>query len=393
MRAPAESAPWLLPPIVLQVVHCLYAAKDVMAFLHAVPINARDEALNALVALLADANAVPEHLWPLTFADALQSADAATVLRALPALRKLRAREDDHNVTANVFHVMALPPTTPVEAYISDVRNLRETFGLWARNIVTLNIDIEEDPSDQRDLAAALMACPKLEALAIEWFSEINAEQLDTFHARLPKPWQHALRTTSTLGTTKLAFASSVLDALLDPSSPPVPRQLHTLTLSPQDTWVDETYASDKLASSAVSRMTLGYDDCYVTPIMTALPPTLLYLTVSYATMTRFPLLPQLQHLKLEGVTLSSNAVADLTSWLASSPSLLRLDLNHLALPDDQLQSILDILPPWLSRQKSMCCVRLTVTEATAMVLARTIVEMRNTHEMSRVSTKRRSKL
>ncbi|EQC40307.1 hypothetical protein SDRG_02209 [Saprolegnia diclina VS20] len=132
-----------------------------------------------------------------------------------------------------------------------------------------------------------------------------------TFHARLPKPWQHALRTTSTLGTTKLAFASSVLDALLDPSSPPVPRQLHTLTLSPRDTWVDETYASDKLASSAVSRMTLGYEDCDVTPIMTALPPTLLYLKVNYATMTRFPLLPKLQHLKLEGVTLTSNANRD----------------------------------------------------------------------------------
>ncbi|KDO25372.1 hypothetical protein SPRG_09313 [Saprolegnia parasitica CBS 223.65] len=111
-RALAEASPWLLPPIVLQVVHCLDATDHVLAFLHAVPSSARDKALDALATLLTeDAN-----LWPVAAVADLNDMDVATVTRALPAFRQLAV--DRRSDVSNRCRSTLLPLTTAVHATV-----------------------------------------------------------------------------------------------------------------------------------------------------------------------------------------------------------------------------------------------------------------------------------
>ncbi|EQC34424.1 hypothetical protein SDRG_08194 [Saprolegnia diclina VS20] len=58
----STSAPWLLPPIALQILHYLDDADDAHAFLQAAPNDSLDDALDALRTLLAMDVELP--LWP-----------------------------------------------------------------------------------------------------------------------------------------------------------------------------------------------------------------------------------------------------------------------------------------------------------------------------------------
>ncbi|EQC40306.1 hypothetical protein SDRG_02208 [Saprolegnia diclina VS20] len=112
---------------------------------------------------------------------------------------------------------------------------------------------------------------------------------------------------------------------------------------------------------------------------MATLPQTLRKLCLSSATMSTFPTLPKLEKLDLWTVALTSDAFASLSAQLAASDSLVRLKLAEANLPKDQLETILYTLPRVLSRQKQVCCVHLSVSIETEMLVTAVLFLTRNT--------------
>ncbi|EQC34442.1 hypothetical protein SDRG_08211 [Saprolegnia diclina VS20] len=274
-RAKANTGRWLLPPIVLQVVHYLDEASDVLACLHAVPSDARDEALDALVTLLAQDG----FLWPVAEVDALAKMDKVSVLKALPAFCKLVVNEDCPRV-GDFCRCTPLPPTANVCAAVDNVHDLESKLGSWVPSIVRLVFSAESISLDRHDLARALAACTKLQELYIDWNDAVDQAQLNDVmaavaascprlahlrvfsktvvrlqcckslvawlslpHARVfklfgidfappaAKTLAHTLFTSTTLRTIKLLGASNVLEAFLNPSYPPLPRQLRNVSM------------------------------------------------------------------------------------------------------------------------------------------------------------------
>ncbi|EQC34433.1 hypothetical protein SDRG_08203 [Saprolegnia diclina VS20] len=375
-QARVEAAPWLLPPIVLQVVHYLDKASDVITFLDAAPNAARDKAFDALVTLLV---AEPD-LWPATGMDDLYKTsdtdDDSIVTTALPALRKVLIAQG------------------------SEIGN-----GLWAPNVVSLTIVINEEPLDcsvlQEELAASELT--SLKSVHVDWNEEVDDEQLDDAVAAITAScpnlceldlatdvdseletcesllgWlarsgarqfklgaidfapgaatdvAHALLSSTTLHTIQIFGAPNVLESFLESSCTAPPQQLRNLTIGHGSSWLDVT-----------------------------VPTTVRTLELVYVKMKTFSSpLPEVQSLRLCHVTLTSDAVSSLAAVLAATTTLFRLDLGDTTLSDDQLQAILDALPHWLNRQHHKCYLRLHAKHRSEPRIAAVLTQIRNTLEV-----------
>ncbi|KDO29180.1 hypothetical protein SPRG_05422 [Saprolegnia parasitica CBS 223.65] len=419
---------WLLPPIVQQVVHCLDTPTDALAFLHAAPAEARDEALDALMTLLTQ----DEHMWPDSDVCFFVNMDQEMVIKALPALRMLWIYEEVG--VADFCRRSPLPPTANVCAGVDDVLELRSMYGNWVPNVTDLSLGVDRAPLDSGVLRRELAACTKLTFLRIEWGDEmIDQGQMDAvmmaaaalwprlsnlrlfsetettlqrcehlvawltrpstrrfsliyidFPVRAAKALAHALVASSTLRAIKLVFSHNVLAAFLDPSSPSLSRQLRHLSIHIDADWDYVPSLAAKLSSSAIKSFNLVSKVRHeVTPVMDALPATLRRLKLSNVQIASFPLLAELEYLKLCNVPLTSDAVAGLTAALAASTTLVRLKLANAQLPDDQLQQLLCALPRCLSRQKSKCEVYLQVTVVSEPLLITALAQMRNTEQVA----------
>ncbi|KDO25373.1 hypothetical protein SPRG_09314 [Saprolegnia parasitica CBS 223.65] len=400
-RARAEASPWLLPPIVLQVVHCLDATDDVLAFLRAVPSSARDEALDALATLLTE----DADLWPVAAAADLNGMDVATVTRALPAFRQLAV--DQSSDVLNRCRNTLLLLTTAGHAIVDYPFDLQSSLGHWARNVVGLTIRVDEVPVDAGVLQQQLATCKDLRALTsfgVKWRGpEVNQEQLDgvmtaitalcpnisdlrftaaasatlesceslrewlgqpraqqfdlngiNFFPAAAKTLAHALLAAPMLHTIKLEDSSMVLGSFLDGSHALPPRQLRDMTIQVWDNWDRATF-----------------------------PSTLRSLKLLIVTLRHFPLqLPELERLQLRYVDMTDDSVADLAAFLAATTTLHQLDLAYTYMNDDRLKPILNALPTWLDRQRRACYVRLDAMDVTAAALPTVLAQIRNTHEV-----------
>ncbi|KDO30399.1 hypothetical protein SPRG_05110 [Saprolegnia parasitica CBS 223.65] len=276
-RAKADTGRWLLPPVVLHVAHYLDETIDVLAFLHAMPSDARDEALDACVTLLT--RAYDNFLWSDTEVCTLAKMDQATVIQALPAFHKLMVVEEAQVVA--FCRRTPCPPMANVRAAVDNVQGLQSKFGTWVPSITELCIHVERTPLDRRVLERELSSCATLQELNIQWDeAPLDQVQLDDvmaavaascphlailclnsktianlqcckslfrwlsqptarrfklyeidFAPRAAKTLAHALLASTTLHTIKLFRASSVINAFLDPSSQPLPNQLRNLAL------------------------------------------------------------------------------------------------------------------------------------------------------------------
>ncbi|EQC34444.1 hypothetical protein SDRG_08213 [Saprolegnia diclina VS20] len=426
-RAKANAGRWLLPPIVLQVVHYLDEASDVLACLHAVPSDARDEALDALVTLLTH----DEFLWPTAEVDVLIKLDEATVIKALPAFGKLLIHPYNPRVGDYCCRT-PLPPTANVYVTVDNVHDLESKFGSWVPSIVRLVFSAESTPLERRDLARELAPCTNLQELYINWDDAVDQAQLDDvmaavtascprlahlrlfsptvvnlkccksllpwlsqpnarvfkllkidFAPRAAKVMAHTLLSSTTLQTIKLFGSSNVVDAFFYPSSPPLPRQLRNFALHFGLTSVDSSTIAAKLSQTTIHSLDLRFSELRdLLSIMATFPRTVRRLRLSSVTMATFPTLPKLQELDLWAVTMTSEAVASLSAQLAASDSLVRLNLAEATLPNDQLETILSVLPRVLSSQRQACYVHLPVSIETEMLVTAVFFLTRNTQSV-----------
>ncbi|EQC40310.1 hypothetical protein SDRG_02212 [Saprolegnia diclina VS20] len=340
-RAKTNAGRWLLPPVILQVIHYLDEASDALAILQAVPSDARDEALDALVTLLTQ----DEFLWPTAEVDVLIKMDEATVITALPAFGHLKVNEKAGAV--DFCCRTPCPPMPNVRAAVDCVQDLQLKFGPWVPSIVHLDINVKRTPLESHALERELAACPKLEGLNVQWDDVVDQTQLDDVMAAVaascPRlaylrlfsktdanlqcckrllPWlsqpnarifklfgidfaspaaktlAHALLLTTTLETIKLDDASNVILSFLAPSSPPLPRQLRKLAFKFGSTSVDIPTLAAKLSPTVIRSLDVRFDETRdISPIMTTLPRTMRKLHLETVTMTVFPTLPKLQKL------------------------------------------------------------------------------------------------
>ncbi|EQC40309.1 hypothetical protein SDRG_02211 [Saprolegnia diclina VS20] len=423
-RARKEAAQWLLPPIVQQVVYCLESVEDVLAFLDAVPPDACNEALDTLRTLVEN----DAYLWPVPSVTDLAKIDASIVSNVLPALHMVQVDIDD--ALTDFCRRTPLPATTLVRAGVSsDLQYFRLNDGHWISNIDNLGISVKCTSLDTSLLQQTLAACTNLQTLAIEWEDAIDQDHFDKVMAaitascpRLPNLILGAAKhftlprcesllawlarpssrkfelicidfapraatslaikmlSSTTLHTLTVSEAHHVLTSCLDPSAPPLPRQLRHLTFGTKKGWRDVASFAGKLAPSAIQRLDLRFGTSLdISSIMAVVPPTVRTLKLDNVGTDFFPALPELQYVRLRRATLANEAIVALTALLATSTSLVRLDLEDATLPEDQLQLIHYALPRWLSRQQHACTARLHVTEANVAMLAAVMIMTRNT--------------
>ena len=225
-------------------------------------------------------------------------------------------------------------------------------------------------------MTAILTACPHLSQLRlaserrsrlqrcnglVTWLSRPSARELKLinidFTPRTATTLARTLSSSTTLHTIKLMQVPTTVEAFMDPSSPPLPLQLRNLT-------VGRGGGGDNL-------------------VALAFPPNMRKLKLINVTLTSFPSLLTLKALQLCRVKLTTDAVADITSLLATSMRLSSLSLHDANLPDDQLDAILYALPCWLSRQRKDCLVRLCLTNKGAEQLAMAMALTHNTHAVN----------
>ncbi|KDO25556.1 hypothetical protein SPRG_22229 [Saprolegnia parasitica CBS 223.65] len=388
---------WLQPPIVLQVVHCLDEAIDVLAF-----FTLKDE---------------------------------ATAIKAFPLFRKLQI--GDKAGIVDFCQRVRLLPSTAIRAEIvyswwgCQFVDLEYELDTWASSVVELTVSAAYKLG-YAPLLYDLSLCPRLETLMINWSEVIDEEQVDeilsaigdsntrvahlriysrfplfifdmqyctgllawiarpssrrlrldglSFSADAAKALAQALLASTTLHTIKLWDSSNLGSEFVDRLSRPLPRQLRNLTLMLGEDWDDVETLAAKLACSNVDRLNLDFTEYRdVTRVLAVLPPTLRTLKLSGVVITSFPLLPALRYLQLVYAEMTNDAITGVAALLGASTNLAKLDLVHSHLPADQLEALFMALPRWLSRQKRMCIVRLSLTNTTAMLLATAMGQTRNT--------------
>ncbi|EQC40314.1 hypothetical protein SDRG_02216 [Saprolegnia diclina VS20] len=421
----ATSAPWLLPPIALQILHYFDDTDDARAFLLAAPNDSLDDALNALRMLFAMGLELP--MWPTP---RLSSLDAAyhdcpnIVTKALPLFKTIAV--DCSQDCSSICQITVLPPTTVVSAVVQyDVTSVCTGLGKWLPNLVNLmvttpshvdfaavvkdslsscprlrSLTINQDDVLTQDtfdaaLIAVVAACPQAERIVMNstkrsplsdcktllaWLALPTARHLELngtdFQGEPSAELATAMLTSTRLETIELLEAPSLARAILSPSSPPLPRQLRHLAIwdytrdmndvSPPLAF-DEADMADlaaKIANSHLKSLDLWLEaPCDATSVLcvSAHIPTLTKLAARKATLTSFPPLTQLLHLELSSVTLSDKAVESLAALLRSSPKLVQLHLGNDPLPISQANTILRALPQWLSHRGSACGVHLAI--------------------------------
>ncbi|KDO25371.1 hypothetical protein SPRG_09312 [Saprolegnia parasitica CBS 223.65] len=322
-RARVEAAPWMLPPIVLHMVRCLETTKEVLAFLHALPSDACDEPLEALVMLLTH----EPGMWPdVVMGDVPES---YIPIKALPALRALHcAADDDFNYGGATFCARTpLPPTIDVYVSIMDVRYLRSSCDTWLANVVDLTTARSDE--DAQDLQQQLGACPRLTALTIEWQTEMSQNELDDVMAAIAAscPGLSALG-LSTCSSSILESCESLLKWLARPIAksfklsymhfPKLQADALMQALSSSPSLESIKLQSDLTRGKSIVRpsalwqtphlrhLTIDAHNINTTHIISwddttclAFPPTLRSFRVYNTQMANFPPLPELQSLTL----------------------------------------------------------------------------------------------
>ncbi|EQC40316.1 hypothetical protein SDRG_02218 [Saprolegnia diclina VS20] len=280
----ATSAPWLLPPIALQILHYLDDADDARAYLQAAPDGSLDDALDALRTLLAKNKLLS--LWPMPHIASLDKAyyaDPTVVMRALPLFKEITftSRRAGWTICEGA-HAIVLPPTTAVIADVNleVVGSVREALGKWLPNLAALNIGNElyqdlaavvadnlsachglrtlslhqEEELDRESfvhtLTAIVATCPQVERISVGSSSYSPVWDCKALLAWLALPTARHLKldgtdfqdesgfelamvmlTSSTLETITLSDVPSLTRAVVSPFSPPLPQNLRHLTI------------------------------------------------------------------------------------------------------------------------------------------------------------------
>ncbi|KDO25381.1 hypothetical protein SPRG_09322 [Saprolegnia parasitica CBS 223.65] len=454
MTTDNRAAMWPLPPIALQILHYLDDADDALAFLSAAPYDSLDDALDALRTLLAFDSEFS--LWPTADIASLEAAynvSPSVVAKALPLLKKIDLGFCKHHWS--ICHATELPPTTAVIASVDlDVISVPTVLGKWLPNLVDLKVTNlssldfaaivqdslsvcrglitltmnQEEMLNQGTFDAALIAiaayCPQVERISVgsssvslmsdcetllAWLALPTARHLELectkFAWELGKELATVMLTSSTLETLELTGVSSLMRAILSPSSPPLPPQLRHLaiwelysmeneyddTLCPFDQ-SDAAALAAKIATSHLESLELGSqypsDVAAVIPVLQQLP-TLTKLSLHGVVLSAFAPLRQLLHLEINEATFTDEAIKCLAVLLGSSPKLVHLDLGWDSLyqnfpPDHQVEMILSALPHWLSHRGTTCNVSLPImTEASAAALIAALAKTRNSHRVT----------
>ncbi|EQC30852.1 hypothetical protein SDRG_11334 [Saprolegnia diclina VS20] len=414
-----------LPPIVRQIVQCVYDADDVAAFLCALPTSAIDDALDALRTLLAPGHMY--HLWPFPNTQAMPGVDVSMLARALPAMRTLCV--DESWLRANRSRVGRAPSTT-IHAYVHDVPRLRANYGDWVESITLMAINV---PFMMRLDPRALAHCAQLRALYIHWqFGSVDQGQLDDvlgvirascprlrrlrlsvdrlslldnasslvawlarpntrelkiigidFAPAAAKKVAHTMLASTTLTMLKLLLVPNVTRFLLDLSLPPVPPQLRRLALR-REKLPAEAFAAKIAGSRLVGFALAMVEPVDVTQIVRVLAsiPTLRKIKLENARLTALPPMPQLQALVLPSVTVTNDVVEGIVLLLTSSQQLGRLNISETPLSDAQMSGILLALSGWLSRRRDTSYVALRISKASSTQLTAALRQTRNTNEI-----------
>ncbi|KDO26662.1 hypothetical protein SPRG_07884 [Saprolegnia parasitica CBS 223.65] len=414
-----------LPPIVRQIIHCVYDADDVAAFLTALPAFAIDDALDALRTLLAPGHMY--HLWPFPNTQAMPGVDRSLLARALPAMRTLCV--DENWLRANRGRV-GLAPSTTIHACVQDVARLRANYGDWVESITLMAINVpfmmRLDPRslvhcaqlrtlyihwqfcavDQGQLDDVLgvlrVSCPQLRRLRltvdrltllhdasslVAWLARPNARELKIigidFAPAAAKKVAHALLSSTSLTMLKLLLVPNVTRFLLDLSLPPVPPQLRRLALR-RDKLPAEAFAAKIAGSRLVGFALAMVESVDVTQIVRVLSqiPTLRKIKLENASLTALPHMPQLQTLVLPSISVTNDVVEGIVLLLASSQQLGRLNISETPLSDAQMSGILHALSGWLSRRRDTCYVGLRISKASSTQLIAALRQTRNTNEV-----------
>ncbi|EQC40313.1 hypothetical protein SDRG_02215 [Saprolegnia diclina VS20] len=188
-RVRVTTAPWLLPHLVLEVLHYLDDADDVYAFLAAAPDGTLDDALDSLRTLLCLTNDYTFARWPTPYIGDLDGAYGSwpsVVARALPAFATLKVEYDQGFYhTYEICHGTTLPPTTVVHASVFhagrsyslrgrklpskyEVTNVRAGLGRWLPNVKFLTLESDDSLSSDTVVQEALKACPRLRGLYLD---------------------------------------------------------------------------------------------------------------------------------------------------------------------------------------------------------------------------------
>ncbi|EQC40305.1 hypothetical protein SDRG_02207 [Saprolegnia diclina VS20] len=418
----------LIPAMALEIVHYMDDPEDVIRFLSALPPCVRGEALSALAALLAHGH--HSALWPVLHLDDLDGVCMATLTRALPAFHTIYLFE---GARWALCHTTMLPPTTRVYAWLDDAYRASDNVCNWARNVVALSIETPEFLRDPNLLGRALTACTSLRALTLQWQNvdqtlldqtlamvvttrpELQRLHLKTENTpllenaaslvrwlRLPNATTFkltrldlvgaaaatlaaALLASSTLTTIKLEHAPCLARLLLDPALPPLPRQLHKLTLRYRGLSANVSAVAAKVATSRLTSLALSaFVPCNFMAIVAALPHVhaITKVKLTGADLVAFPLLPQLRRLALHKCVLSAAAAQDLATLLTSSTRLETLDLSESLLPDAHARCLLRAVPRWCSQRGPFRLLRLchtALSDESAAVLATALATTRNT--------------
>ncbi|EQC34432.1 hypothetical protein SDRG_08202 [Saprolegnia diclina VS20] len=407
-RARVEAAPWLLPHVVLQVVHYLADADAANAFLHAVPPGARDESLDALATLFTEG----VDFWPKTFLDdVLRTKDPSTVIKALPALRILDICEND---ARGVSLCRATPPVPTVDVNVivssTNLCDLRSILGGWVANITDLDVDSYAQPLNLQGLQRSLAECTRLKTITMSWRNPMfmDQDELDILLVAItescpriavvsltapnftvledsecllellarPSVTQfrltgcavaatatedlvHGLRSLPSFESVRLECTGRSI-SMLRPSAPRPSRNLPILDID----------------ASSVVQDTSVWDEA----MCLAFPTVLRTFKVYNARMADFPQLPELRNLTLSNVELTSNAVASLCALLATTTTLTTLLFMTPSDFTQNVDAVLAALPRWLSRQRHACNVHLDVPTANAGVVAAIVEKTRSSH-------------
>ncbi|EQC40317.1 hypothetical protein SDRG_02219 [Saprolegnia diclina VS20] len=273
----STSAPWLLPPIALQILHYLDDADDAHAFLQAAPNDSLDDALDALRTLLAMDVELP--LWPTAHIAGLDEAYTSVFATALPLFKTITVTSSQNN--CKICHATELPPTTALSATVEDgVISVRAALGDWLPRLVDLKVmsgndlnavalvkddlsachDLRALTMNQEDglgqdafdaaLTAVIATCPQVERICVgssslsymsdckhlvAWLALPSARHLKVectdFQDELGAELAVAMLTSTTLETIELSEVPNLTRAILCPSSPPMPSQLQHLTI------------------------------------------------------------------------------------------------------------------------------------------------------------------
>ncbi|KDO25560.1 hypothetical protein SPRG_20680 [Saprolegnia parasitica CBS 223.65] len=419
----------LIPAMTLEIAHYLDDPEDVVRFLRALPSHVRGEELSALFELLVRGD---HHsaLWPVLHLDDLDGVCMATLTRALPAFHTIYLFE---GAKWALCRNTMLPPTTHVYAWLDDAYRVSDNVCNWARNVVALSIETPEFLKDPTLLGRALSACTNLRALTLQW-QNVDQMLLDQTLAvvvstrpelaslhlkaentplledatslvrwlRLPNATTFkltrldlvgpaaatlatALLASPTLTKIKLEHAPCLARLLLDPALPPLPRQLHKLTLRYRGLSASVPAIAAKVASSRLTNLALSaFVPCNFMVIVAALPHVhaMAKVKLTGADLVAFPILPQLRRLALHKCVLSKAAVIDLATLLTSSTRLEALDLSESLLPDAHARHLLLAVPRWCSQRGPFRLLRLchtALSDESAAVLAIALATARNT--------------